>query len=183
MEILGQAKNGQITQAIKTYEELTDEEKGALRLTAGSSIEDYKNYLVTCTKTGDRLTVKGKDLSEAKKQELSEHVDVVDALEVVYGKKGTKRNEAAKKSVNRSLKNQGDNATIENDTTADIELINELLASDLSAYRIAEVTGISRTTITNYRNGKSSIGNMALSSAIALTNMSKKVNAGYYNEV
>lgn len=40
--------------------------------------------------------------------------------------------------------------------------IKELLASDISAYRIAKDTGIPQPTITNLRNGKRKICNLSL---------------------
>lgn len=57
-----------------------------------------------------------------------------------------------------------------NHNVADVSLIKELLNSDISSYEIEKKLGISRMSISNFRNGKSSIDRMPLLTAIKLTN-------------
>lgn len=47
----------------------------------------------------------------------------------------------------------------------DTDLIKKLINSNLSAYEIEQKTGVSRMTITNYRNKKASLDKMHLGSA------------------
>lgn len=50
-----------------------------------------------------------------------------------------------------------------------IDNIQALIESDISAWQIEKETGISRMNITNYRNGKGEIVNMSLANAIKLS--------------
>lgn len=59
-------------------------------------------------------------------------------------------------------------------TIADLQLIKVLLESNLSAYEIERKTGVTRTIISKYRSGKSSLDNIRMKSAIALTTFSEK---------
>ena len=56
---------------------------------------------------------------------------------------------------------------------ANLKLIEVLLNSEISDYRIEEKTGVSRSTIGKIKNGKSSIGNLTLNSAIALSSFAE----------
>lgn len=53
---------------------------------------------------------------------------------------------------------------------ADLEKIKHLLQSEITAYQIETDTGITRTSISNYRTGKSDILKMPFWTAIKLTN-------------
>lgn len=106
MIIKEQAKNGQICNATKTYDELTDEEKAALTFAWTESKEDYANYQVRYNKHGFLLGVKGHDLSEKKIKELGQpHIDMVDSMQLLYGKKHSCAYQSAKKRV-RATNNQ-----------------------------------------------------------------------------
>lgn len=106
MIIKDQTKNGQIVNAIKSYDELTDEEKAALTFAWTESKEDYANYQVRYNKHGFLLGVKGHDLSEKKIKELSQpHIDMVDSMQLLYGKKHSCAYQSAKKRV-RATNNQ-----------------------------------------------------------------------------
>ena len=59
----------------------------------------------------------------------------------------------------------------------DLKLIKNLLDSDLSAYRIEDLSGISRMTITKYRNGTSDIMNMTLNNALKLCEVQRDINS------
>lgn len=102
MEIRREHKNGVILEAIKTYEELTEEEKGRLVISSAEKISDYKNFRVDRNKKDEISRVKGYDLSKERSRQLNERVDFVDALQVVYGKKGSKQQRKAKERVSNS---------------------------------------------------------------------------------
>lgn len=94
------AKNGQICNATKTYDELSDEERAALTFAWGESKEDYANYQVRYNKHGVLLGVEGHDFSENKKKELEQpHIDMVDSMQLLYGKKHSRAYQSAKKRV------------------------------------------------------------------------------------
>ncbi len=57
----------------------------------------------------------------------------------------------------------------------DTNIIKKLLYSSESAYSIEAETGISRMTITNYRNGKADYNNMSLKNAITLYAYAKEI--------
>lgn len=106
MRIAVKAKNGQICNATKAYDELTDEEKAALTFAWTESKEDYANYQVRYNKHGFLLGVKGHDLSEKKIKELGQpHIDMVDSMQLLYGKKHSCAYQSAKKRV-RATNNQ-----------------------------------------------------------------------------
>ena len=53
----------------------------------------------------------------------------------------------------------------------DTKLIKDLMLNkNISAYRLEELLGISRTTISNYRNGTSEVDNMSLTNAKIIQN-------------
>lgn len=56
----------------------------------------------------------------------------------------------------------------------DTKLVEKLIDSDISAYQIEAETGVSRTTITNYRNGKAKIEKMHLGNAEKLYKLAKE---------
>lgn len=57
----------------------------------------------------------------------------------------------------------------------DTDLIKKLLASNESAYSIESETGISRMTLTNYRNGKADFNNMTLKNAKKICDYAKEI--------
>lgn len=103
MGIKATAKNGQVTQAIKTYEELTKEEKKALIIPATNQLSDYADFSVSYNKKGVLLKVSANTLSEESKSELDESIDFVDTLQVKFGT--GKAKQKAKERVNEKLKN------------------------------------------------------------------------------
>lgn len=111
MEIKSTSKNGQVTQAIKTYEELTEEEKGKLRIPVTNELSDYANFTVHYNKKGDLLKVALGSFSDKKKAELAESVDFVDTLQVVFGE--GKAQEKAKERVTDKLENAESKLTAE----------------------------------------------------------------------
>ena len=109
MIIKDQANNGQILNALKSYDELTDEEKEALIFAWTESKEDYANYQVRYNKHGLLLGVKGHDFSEKKIKELGQpHIDMVDSMQLLYGNKHSKAYQAAKKRAGVTNKQVND---------------------------------------------------------------------------
>lgn len=171
MKIINQNKNGVILQSIKSYAELTDDERESLTIPATSKITDYKDFVVHRNKKNKIIRVVTNSFSDKKADEINESVDLVDALEVVYGEKGTTKNNKAKKRVNDKLSmiNTSDYESLINAKQADFNIIKEVIDSELSAYRIEDITGVSRTTLSNIRNGKADILNLSFANAIKLT--------------
>lgn len=96
------AKNGQMVMAVKNYDELTDDEKEALVIPAGESVEDYANFQVRYNKKGQLLGVQAHDYSDQKKTEIEkkeQEPDVLDSLTVLIANKHTKAYQLAKKRL------------------------------------------------------------------------------------
>ena len=89
MKILGTAGNGTITQAIKTYDELSDKEKAVLVIPATSQVSDYETFLVNQNKHGEKLNVKPRKFTEEWKQnrylEDIREGNLLDSLTIKYG--------------------------------------------------------------------------------------------------
>lgn len=95
MKIINTAKNGQPVMVLKSFDELNDDELAMLGSDA-SMKDDYKNVRIQYNKNGEMLHValgNLKDEVETKNAEYS----VLDAMTVLYGKKGTKEVVSAKK--------------------------------------------------------------------------------------
>ncbi|MBS4462210.1 hypothetical protein JXA27_06515 [Aerococcaceae bacterium zg-B36] len=83
MKILDQHPNGTIMQVVKTYDELTDEEKEKLIISWGLKVADYANFKVDRNKKGVILRVYGFDYSDEKKVEIdarSKEPNIFDAF-------------------------------------------------------------------------------------------------------
>lgn len=96
MIIKDQANNGQIVNAIKHYDELTDDEKARLIIPAGQSKDDYINYQVRYNKRGKLL---GAAVHEMKETTKDTGIDIVDSMQLLFGSKHSKAYQAAKKRV------------------------------------------------------------------------------------
>lgn len=102
MKILDQAKNGQICNAIKTYDELTDEEKKNLQLSTNEDIEDYATFQVRYNKKGSLLGVQGHEFSEKENSKFEKpQIDMVDSMQLLFGKKRSRAYEMAKKRITK----------------------------------------------------------------------------------
>ncbi|MCI5708008.1 hypothetical protein [Veillonella caviae] len=89
MEIKQVAKNGIITQAVKTYDELTQEELNILRIPATTAIEDYANFKCYWNKQGEVIRVVVGEFAELKREEIKAHANEptwVDVFKVAQGK-------------------------------------------------------------------------------------------------
>lgn len=94
MIIKDQAKNGQIVNAIKSYDELNDEEQARLIIPAGQSKNDYINYQVRYNKKGKLLGVAVHEMKETKEDT---GIDMVDSMQLLFGNKHSKAYQSAKK--------------------------------------------------------------------------------------
>lgn len=105
MIIKDQANNGQPVQVIKTFKELTDEEKARLIIPAGQSKDDYINYQVRYNKKGKLL---GIAVHEMKKATKDTGIDIVDSMQLLFGNKHSKAYQAVKKRVGVTNKQVND---------------------------------------------------------------------------
>lgn len=96
MIIKEQAKNGQIVNAIKSYNELTDDEQARLIIPAGQSKDDYINYQVRYNKRGKLLGVAVHEMKETTKDT---GIDIVDSMQLLFGDRMSKAYRDAKKRV------------------------------------------------------------------------------------
>ena len=94
MIIKDQAKNGQIVNAIKSYTELTGEERARLIIPAGQSQDDFISYQVRYNKKGRLLGVAVHELKETAEDT---GIDIVDSIQLLFGNKHSKAYQAAKK--------------------------------------------------------------------------------------
>ena len=105
MIIKDQTKNGQIVNAIKSYDELTDDEQAHLIIPAGQSKDDYINYQVRYNKKGKLLGVAVHELKETTEDT---GIDMVDSMQLLFGSKHSKAYQAAKKRVGVTNKQVND---------------------------------------------------------------------------
>lgn len=95
------------------------------------------------------------------------------AMIAVYGKDNLSKKQinlgAAGNSYTYKLREDFENGIV------DFQAVKDLIASDISAWQIESDTGISRTTIGNYRNGKASLLNMTVKNAMILTSYTEKL--------
>lgn len=91
------AKNGQPVQVIKTFDELTDEEKTNINL---DTTKDYRNFHIIYDKNGNLKNIQGYELSdEYLNRPKDDGIDIVDSMQLLFGKKRSHNYEAAKKRV------------------------------------------------------------------------------------
>lgn len=106
MIINTRAKNGQPVQVIKTFKELTDEEKANINL---DTAKDYNNFHIIYDKKGNLKTIKGYELSEKYlSKSKNTGIDIVDSMQLLLGNKHSKAYQAAKKRVGVTNKQVND---------------------------------------------------------------------------
>lgn len=90
------AKNGQMVAAVKNLEEMTDEEKKAIRTV---DKDMFVSYHVQYNKKGELLHVSGAELKEEVNTDVKS--DLLDGLQVLLNKnKHSKQYQSAKKRLN-----------------------------------------------------------------------------------
>ena len=139
MIIKTQAKNGVITQAVKTYDELTAEEKKKLVFVSGTKKEFYENYIVNYNKKGDLLRVQcHESTSERTKEvniksaEIKATPNIGDFLDATYGH-GETQEKARKKIAASAIKElliENDSSIAEVSRTSDVSATTIYSAAD-----------------------------------------------------
>ena len=155
------AKNGVVVNALKTYEELTEAEKDAMIFHAGETTWNYKNYQVRYNKKAELIGVQGHDFSDEYRAELDARMgqpDIIDAMNVVYGKGEEKKNALAK-FANANFTEEEAKATSEkaaNDIAKAVDhseptsLLDEYLESkNITRYAVSKASGMASTTLAN----------------------------------
>ncbi len=105
MKIIEKAKNGQPVYLLKKYDELTNTELDELRFPYPDSKEDYKDYAVYYNKKGELIRVQPHDFSDKMKKEIeknSNQPNILDSMQVLFGKKYSKAYQVSKKRLNVS---------------------------------------------------------------------------------
>jgi len=100
MKIINTAKNGQAVMVSKSFDELTDVE---IKM-AGTDIElkdDVEDFRLQYNKKGELLHVAAGQLKDDNKEATADY-DVIDAMTLLFGKKGTKEVVNAKKQYART---------------------------------------------------------------------------------
>ena len=109
MIIKNKANNGVITLALKEYNELTNDERQALRIPATNTVEDYANFYVNRKKDGSLVRVWGHEYSGKMNAEIEHRqkyeADLVDAWQARLGEKDSQEYKSAKKRINQVVKN------------------------------------------------------------------------------
>ncbi len=103
------AKNGQATQIIKEYSELTSEELDNLTFPANNSKEDFANYFIFYNKKGELVRVTPHVYADSKVDDIedkSTEPDAIDAMKLLYGNDAQKA-EAKKVYTNAGMKVTG----------------------------------------------------------------------------
>lgn len=75
-------------EAIKTYAELTELEIKKLRVPAGTTVEDYKNFSVCYNKKGELIRVSVGEFSDKKSEQVKEEWDKPNAMDFAIVKAG-----------------------------------------------------------------------------------------------
>lgn len=108
MIIKTRAKNGQPVQVIKTFDELTAEEKDKLTAVEKANLnldtaKDWKNFHLIYDKHGNLKSIQGYELSdEYFNKPKDDGIDIVDSMQLLFGKKRSHNYKAAKKRVGAS---------------------------------------------------------------------------------
>ena len=75
-------------EAIKTYAELTELEIKKLRVPAGTTVEDYKNFSVCYNKKGELIRVSVGEFSDKKSEQVKEEWDKPNGMDFALVKAG-----------------------------------------------------------------------------------------------
>lgn len=77
MKTIQEHKNGTLSQVIKTYDEMTAEERTALTIPATNKLSDYETFRVHRNKKGEIIRVVAESFSDTKSEQLKNRTDVV----------------------------------------------------------------------------------------------------------
>ncbi|UYN56965.1 hypothetical protein OFW50_02350 [Lacticaseibacillus chiayiensis] len=150
MRIDQQHPNGTIMNAIKTYDELADDEKARIVLPFGDTIEDYSTYRVRRNKKNEIRSVVGANYSSKRKAEIASRANepnIVDAMNVLYGK-GKQKDEAVAKYRASGIDEKQVEAVF-NPVRKSNLLDAYLEQQSTTRYQVAKQSGIAETTLMN----------------------------------
>lgn len=150
MRIDQQHPNGTIMNAIKTYDELADDEKARIGLPFGDTIEDYSTYRVRRNKKNELRSVVGANYSSKRKAEIASRTNepnIVDAMNILYGK-GKQKAEAAAKYRASGI-DEKHVETVFNPVHKSNLLDAYLEQQNTTRYQVAKQSGIAETTLMN----------------------------------
>lgn len=150
MKIDQQHPNGTIMNAIKTYDELADDEKARIDLPFGDTIEDYSTYRVRRNKKNELRSVVGANYSSKRKAEIASRANepnIVDAMNVLYGKGKQKAEAVAKYRASGIDEKQVE--TVFNPVRKNNLLDAYLEQQGITRYQVAKQSGIAETTLMN----------------------------------
>ncbi|WP_225433873.1 hypothetical protein [Lacticaseibacillus paracasei] len=150
MRIDQQHPNGTIMNAIKTYDELADDEKARIGLPFGDTIEDYSTYRVRRNKKNELRSVVGANYSSKRKAEIASRAnepDIVDAMNILYGK-GKQKAEAVAKYRASGIDEKQVEAVF-NPVRKSNLLDAYLDQQNTTRYQVAKQSGIAETTLMN----------------------------------
>lgn len=114
MQILRQHENGVILDAIKTWEELTEEEIDKLPRYTKEERENQKNYKISRNKKNEVRRAVGHEFTDEYSAYLDERTsqpNIMDFSASLFGKGKQKKN--ADKKINKALKDKNINMTPE----------------------------------------------------------------------
>lgn len=158
MKIDQQHPNGTIMNAVKTYNELTNDEKAAMTFKKGYTIEDYDNYRIRRNRKNEIISAEGralsakgnfKDFAEREKFE-AEHPagpNIVDAMNILYGKDKQKDEAVAKYRASDIDEKQVE--AVFNPVRKSNLLDAYLEQQNTTRYQVAKQSGIAETTLMN----------------------------------
>lgn len=150
MRIDQQHPNGTIMNAIKTYDELADDEKARIGLPFGDTIEDYSTYRVRRNKKNELRSVVGANYSSKRTAEIARRANepnIVDAMNVLYGK-GKQKAEAVAKYRASGIDEKQVEAVF-NPVRKNNLLDAYLEQQGITRYQVAKQSGIAETTLMN----------------------------------
>lgn len=150
MRIDQQHPNGTVMNAVKTYDELTDDEQSKMILPHGETIEDYSTYRVRRNKKNELRSVTGEDYSAKRSAEIaarSAQPNIVDAMNILYGK-GKQKADASAKYRASGIDEKHVKAVF-NPVHKNNLLDAYLEQQNTTRYQVSKQSGIAETTLMN----------------------------------
>lgn len=150
MRIDQQHPNGTVMNAVKTYDELTKDEQSKMVLPYGETVEDYSTYRVRRNKKNELRSVTGEDYSAKRSTEIaarSAQPNIVDAMNVLYGK-GKQKAEAVAKYRASGIDEKHVKAVF-NPVHKNNLLDAYLEQQNTTRYQVSKQSGIAETTLMN----------------------------------
>ena len=150
MRIDQQHPNGTVMNAVKTYDELTKDEQSKMVLPYGETVEDYSTYRVRRNKKNELRSVTGEGYSAKRSTEIaarSAQPNIVDAMNVLYGK-GKQKAESVAKYRASGIDEKHVKAVF-NPVHKNNLLDAYLEQQNTTRYQVSKQSGIAETTLMN----------------------------------